>query len=583
MHASHHTLSLLTADLDRKLSGATIQNVFSQDRDELLVAFADRPDSLFISCSAQLPLLFLHESFARARRNSVNLLEAANDGRIERVNLHPSDRIVTIALANGHLLEVHLFGPRSNVLLLDRERIVIDAFKRARIVIGNRLELPPVVEIPTITRCVETLRAMQDPIPGHQDSAAASEHPVRAVGQVGSSDITLQAALKSVSSVVPPTVLRELLHRAGLSPDMRLREMTADRWPSLSVAASNVEQEFLTPRFLLVSGPGGLPLRFSTIRLMHALDAAEVEFPDIHMALREFSVRKRSMEAFQEEQHRLRDLLRRRIEKAERTCEAIRTDVGETDRAATYRRYGSLLMAHLATISKGATLWTWTGEGTPCDIPLQPSLTPVQNAQRYFEKAKSAERSRMMTGDRLRVYGAVLSQARSLLSEVESITSRGELRAFMKEKGDALRALGALESEQDQERAPFRIFTVHGGFEVWAGKSSANNDDLTLHHARPEDLWFHARGSSGSHVILKISSAAGEPGKRARQEAAGIAAYYSKMRNAKIVPVAMTRRKYVHKPKGAPPGTVVIAREEVLMATPGLPKEPQHKKERGES
>ena len=141
-----------------------------------------------------------------------------------------------------------------------------------------------------------------------------------------------------------------------------------------------------------------------------------------------------------------------------------------------------------------------------------------------------------MTEDRLKAYTAVFDQARALLASLETISTRPALRVYMKENKEELHALGATESEQDQERAPFRVFTVHGGFEVWAGKSSTNNDELTLRHARPEDLWFHARGSSGSHVILKISSAAGEPGKRAKAEAAGIAAYYSKMKNAKIVP-----------------------------------------------
>jgi predicted ribosome quality control (RQC) complex YloA/Tae2 family protein len=114
---------------------------------------------------------------------------------------------------------------------------------------------------------------------------------------------------------------------------------------------------------------------------------------------------------------------------------------------------------------------------------------------------------------------------------------------------------------------------VEGGFEVWAGKSSENNDLLTLHHAKPNDLWFHARGSSGSHVLLKVGSGKGEPGKKAKEQAAGIAAYYSKMKNAKMVPVAMTEKKYVRKPKGAPPGTVVLEREKVVFAEPSLPKE----------
>jgi predicted ribosome quality control (RQC) complex YloA/Tae2 family protein len=69
-----------------------------------------------------------------------------------------------------------------------------------------------------------------------------------------------------------------------------------------------------------------------------------------------------------------------------------------------------------------------------------------------------------------------------------------------------------------------------------------------------------------------VSSASGEPGKRAREQAAAIAAYYSKMKNAKVVPVAMTERKYVRKPRGATPGTVVLDREKVLFVEPALPR-----------
>ncbi|HTX98773.1 MAG TPA: NFACT RNA binding domain-containing protein, partial [Bacteroidota bacterium] len=108
--------------------------------------------------------------------------------------------------------------------------------------------------------------------------------------------------------------------------------------------------------------------------------------------------------------------------------------------------------------------------------------------------------------------------------------------------------------------------------EVLAGKSSENNDELTLHVAKPHDLWFHARGSSGSHVVLRVSTGKGEPGKKAREQAAAIAAYYSKMKTAGLVPVAMTEKKYVRKPKGAKAGSVVLEREKVVFVRPGLPE-----------
>jgi predicted ribosome quality control (RQC) complex YloA/Tae2 family protein len=598
MHASHQTLSLLAADLAVRLPGASVASAYSQDADELYLAFTGRSECLFVSCSATLPILFLHDSCVRAKRNSADVLKQAVDTLVTGVRIHDSDRILTLTLSGDFLLEVHLFGNRSNVLLLDAHRVVVDAFRNGRHLAGTRIDPPTSVVYPPLTSQVIRLSGpaasvspfVSQPAPMKIDREPTQQSvPAVTVNHAAPIQLamamTVQAALKRSAPLIPPLVLRELLYRAGLSLGVLVREMTQESWSALTEAAARIERDLLVPHPRLISTSDGLPLHFSLLPLTHLPGTREEVYTDVHEALRGFFVRTRSSETFHREHLQLRDALRRRIEKVERVCAAIRTDQGTSDRAARYRQYGSLLMEHLEEVPRHASTWTWTGSGTAEEIPLSPVLTPVQNAQRYFEKAKAAERSRRMMEERLRVYAGALTHTQDLFSELDTVSSRSALRTFMKQHNDELRSLGAVESEQDRERAPFRVFTVHGGFEVWAGKSSANNDDLTLHHAHPEDLWFHARGSSGSHVILKISSAAGEPGKRAREEAAGIAAYYSKMRNARIVPVAMTRRKYVHKPKGAPPGTVVIAREDVVMATPALPKKPAHmpKEENGDA
>jgi predicted ribosome quality control (RQC) complex YloA/Tae2 family protein len=163
-----------------------------------------------------------------------------------------------------------------------------------------------------------------------------------------------------------------------------------------------------------------------------------------------------------------------------------------------------------------------------------------------------------------------------LLALLRKVFTREQLRKTMNEHREEFEQLGVGPKSKAREEIPFRVFVVDGGFEVWAGKSSTNNDLLTLRYARPNDLWFHARGSGGSHVVLRVSSAGGQPGKKAKEQAAGIAAYYSKMRKANHVPVSMTHRKYVRKRKGSPPGTVHIEREKVIFATPALPAMQPH-------
>ena len=115
-------------------------------------------------------------------------------------------------------------------------------------------------------------------------------------------------------------------------------------------------------------------------------------------------------------------------------------------------------------------------------------------------------------------------------------------------------------------------YLLPGDWTVLAGKTDADNDYLSIKVANPNDYWFHVRGMPGSHVILRGKDGE-EPDKSVLKDAAAIAAYHSKAKNAGITAVSCTMAKYVSKPKGAKPGTVMIKKESVLKVRPGIPSE----------
>ena len=122
-----------------------------------------------------------------------------------------------------------------------------------------------------------------------------------------------------------------------------------------------------------------------------------------------------------------------------------------------------------------------------------------------------------------------------------------------------------------ERAADFFRYLIDDGWEVLAGKSSRDNDLLSLKEAHPEDWWFHVHGMPGSHVILKRKDSL-EPGKKILESAAAIAAYHSKARNAGVVSVACTKVKYVGKPRGAKSGTVSVRRQTLLKVRPAVPE-----------
>jgi len=116
-----------------------------------------------------------------------------------------------------------------------------------------------------------------------------------------------------------------------------------------------------------------------------------------------------------------------------------------------------------------------------------------------------------------------------------------------------------------------RLFETSDGFGVIVGRNNKENDYVTHHLSKPEDLWFHASGIPGSHVILRKKGKS-PPSRKAIEEAAAIAAYFSKGKTSSAVPVIYAEKKYVHRPRGARPGTATCTREKFLMVRPRKPK-----------
>ena len=122
----------------------------------------------------------------------------------------------------------------------------------------------------------------------------------------------------------------------------------------------------------------------------------------------------------------------------------------------------------------------------------------------------------------------------------------------------------------DRQGARPRRYRTTSGWCVWAGRNNKENDTLTHRLAAQNDYWFHAHGYAGSHVLLRREGHTQEPDKRTLEEAAAVAAYWSKGRTASKVPVVYTMAKFVSKPRGAPPGLAVMKREKTIMVRPEL-------------
>jgi predicted ribosome quality control (RQC) complex YloA/Tae2 family protein len=283
---------------------------------------------------------------------------------------------------------------------------------------------------------------------------------------------------------------------------------------------------------------------------------------------------------------RARAMLLRAIPRASRRWEKVaeRTGTAATERAAAalYRKFGDLIVTNLPTIRKGSSrirvpnLYSETQE--MIEIPLEPRLSPHANAEVYFKKARKAERRAGLADERLEAARHHIGRLAGLLAEVsEPGVPLERLRQIGMLIHGAATARKPEETPTDEKSLKLGIkprrYVVHDGWTVLVGRAAKENDILTHRYAAPSDLWFHARQAQGSHAILRRGKQKAEVPKQAILEAAAIAAYYSKARTSKHVPVSYTEKRYIKRARKGPPGQAVMLREKVVFVDPALPKQ----------
>jgi predicted ribosome quality control (RQC) complex YloA/Tae2 family protein len=227
------------------------------------------------------------------------------------------------------------------------------------------------------------------------------------------------------------------------------------------------------------------------------------------------------------------------------------------------RNVGDLILARYHEIHPGAVTARLMGfDGEPVEVELEPGEPAHVSAARYYARAAKSERA----AQRL---PAILDEARAEHAWLQGLLER--VRAGDADEAEVRGALGPAASESGGHDAgpalPYRTFRSSGGLEIRVGRGARHNDDLTFRHSSPGDVWLHARHAAGAHVILRWQGPDNPPA-RDLEESAVLAALHSKARTSGTVPVDWTLRKYVRKPRKAPPGQVTVERVETLFVRP---------------
>lgn len=254
--------------------------------------------------------------------------------------------------------------------------------------------------------------------------------------------------------------------------------------------------------------------------------------------------------------------------RVQKKLESLRSGLQDDATLERLRQSGELLLAYQYTLPPGARELraAYEVDGPELVIPLDPALTPLENARRYFEKYEKAKRARAGVPELIAAAEQELAYLDQLATDLELATNWPEIG----EVQEALQRHGywrgpRVAGPRGGLSGPLKVST-DSGHVIWVGRNARQNDQVTFEKGAPADLWLHARGVPGAHVIIKAGG--GDVPPDVIRRAAELAAYYSAARGEVRALVDVTQRKHVRRIKGSKPGLVTYRNETTIEVTP---------------
>lgn len=566
-------ISYIVNDMKERLVGGRIYKIYQPEADEinLVVKNLKTTFRLMLNASATLPLVyFLEENKAnpaQAPNFCMLLRKHIGNARIVSVSQPGLERIIVIELEHldemGDLcrkkLIIELMGKYSNIIFVDDRDVIIDSIKR----IGAH-----------ISSVREVLPGYDYVLPPNEKKDPMTLTKVEFCQEILGKPVSIEKAIYTSITGFSKLVADEICYEAGVdgnfSTDSLADANKEALWKIFSDIRRRIEEGNYEPVIVYDEEE---PIAFSAIPLRMYDDMTTQSFTDISELLREYYAKKDTYSRMHQKSTDLRKVLATAVERTSKKYDIQRKQLKDTDKRDKFRIYGELLQTYGYEIAEGDTKITVTNyyDGKELTIPLDPTLTAVENANRYFNKYNKLKRTYEASLKLVEESRQTLDQLLTLQHSMEMATTEADLAEIREEMvlAGLMKAKPAKKNGVRKEESKPLHYISSDGFHMYVGKNNLQNDCLTFKFANAKDLWFHAKQMPGSHVIVKLEGAEDVPD-ATYEEAARLAAYYSSGKTSPKVEIDYTRRGNLKKPPQANPGYVIYHTNYSMVALPDI-------------
>jgi predicted ribosome quality control (RQC) complex YloA/Tae2 family protein len=520
MIKNYFFLNRLVIELGSILPGSRILSAFSQEKDKLILECRKGEDEYYLELSVNqhFPYLSLKDRFSRGKKNVADLFTEFFPSEVMRISIAKYDRTIRLLLNSSELF-FYIRGNKTNVIAVAGDQL--SSFKKA--------------DDTEMTSFIDSFRK-QEFISGYAGFNLNEENNI----------------LKKY-----PFLGKEIAAEANL------------RKPEdISSAVVSIINDIKNNKPVVYSGEDEIRLAVENFRLFRSYKA-EI-FDNLLSAVNYYISRKYSSEFFLKRKKSLLAGIESELERAASRINNLRGRLEAGSKEELYNKYANLLLINLGSFDKGSNeieVGDIYENNEIIKIKIDPSLSPQKNVDKYFEKARSERINYIKSKELYEISVSRYNQLKEKHLNIKNITTPEELK-----KMDPLKKESGRPGDKEDLKDKFRQYIIEGKYRLYVGTDSERNDLLTTRFAKQNDYWFHARGVSGSHVVLRVENTKEPIPKPVLKKAASIAAYHSKAKTASLVPVAYTLKKYVIKKKGMETGKVALMKEQVLLVKPEIPQ-----------
>ncbi len=583
------TTSAIVSELKAALLGGRIDKIHQPLADEIRMSIrglGSGAKKIIISANSAHPRIHLTESsrenpmtaplFCMVMRKHIaggKIIDIVqpNFERIIILRIESSNEMGDITTKN---LILEIMGKHSNLILTDETGRILDSIKRVthekssvrEVLPGKEYVFPPSQD-------------KKNPLLAEQADFLFSLHL-----QEGR---RLQEFLYQTYTGISPVMAGEICTRAGLDASDSCQETTLENSERLFAAFEKTMQEVKAEDYypaIYYQKENNRIVDFAVLIMQQFQGLAAKPFPSVSALLEGFYQERDNAAHIRQKAQDMRKLVTNHIERCVKKKEIQLKTRRETKGMDLWKKKGELLTANIYAVPQGVTTFKtidYYEESMPeIEIAIDPAKTPAENAQKYFAKYNKAKRTLAALEIQEKQNNEELAYLESVLNALENAKEDADLSEIRTELAESgfIRRQAQKKGQPKPKRAKPLRYISSDGYEILVGKSNLQNDELTLRTAEPTDLWMHTKDIPGSHVIIRTNGQSELP-EATMEEAANLAAFYSKAKNSSMVPVDYTQRKNIKKPNGAKPGMVIYLTNKTIYITPDEARIQQMKNE----